>query len=222
MSWCLNLNKITPNIFLLELPGPSSNAYVLVDGREAAIVDPGLCKQKELEAELGEAGVVLESISRVFLTHAHADHSSNARFFPHAQLLCSQETLNCLLQKSPTAMFLEFCVPFFSFKGTALADGAAVHLGGFKLRCVNTPGHTQDAACFFEEETKTLFSGDSLFTQGSVPRVFYPEGGTELLQSWQKLEKLGAALVAPGHGPVSKHVARELEESRQGIAQGFL
>jgi len=222
------LKKITHNIFSLELPEPSSNAYVLLGDSEAAIIDPGICSERQLDAALTAVGLSRKDFSRIFLTHSHADHASNARFFPNAVLRASRETLEKLRKKHPESFFAEFGVGFFEIpRAEEVVDGQCLKFSGFELLCLRTPGHVPDSVCFFEKKSKILFSGDSLFPAsltGSVPRVFYSQGGSDLLRSWQKLEKKcgSAKVLAPGHGPVSKEVEKDLEESRRAIAGAFL
>ncbi|MEW5954937.1 MAG: MBL fold metallo-hydrolase [Candidatus Micrarchaeota archaeon] len=222
------MKKITRNIFSLELPEPSSNAYVLMGDSEAALIDPGLCSEKQFDAALASAGLSKKDVSRIFLTHAHADHASNARFLPNAVLRASRDTLGRLRRKHPEAFFTEFGVHFFEVpKAEEVVDGQSIKFSGFDLLCLRTPGHVPDSTCFFEKKSGILFSGDSLFPTsltGSVPRVFYPEGGSDLLRSWQKLEKEceQVEVLAPGHGPVSKEFERDLELARRSIAGAFL
>jgi len=222
------LKKIAHKVFLLDLPDPSSNAYVLLGDSEAAIIDPGVCSEKQMDAALSSGGLLRKDFSRVFLTHSHADHASNARFFPNAVLRASAGTLEKLRKKHAESFFAEFGVGFFEIpRAEEVVDGQCLKFSGFELQCLRTPGHVQDAFCFFEKKSRVLFSGDSLFSASltcSIPRVFYAEGGAELLRSWQKLEKecRGARILAPGHGSVSKEVERDLEESRRAIAGAFL
>jgi len=222
------LKKIARNVFLLELPEPSSNAYALLGDGEAALIDAGLCSENQLDAALAEGGLSRKNVSRIFLTHAHADHASNARFFPNAVLLASAETLERLRRKHLESFFSEFGVSFFEIpRAEEVVDGQCLKFSGFELQCLRTPGHVPDATCFFEKKSKILFSGDSLFPAsitGSVPRVFYSQGGSDLLRSWQKLEKEcgSAKVLAPGHGPPSTNFERDLEVARQFLARAFL
>lgn len=66
---------------------------------------------------------------------------------------------------------------------------------------ISTPGHKEDAVCFYVPKEGVLFSGDTLF-QESIGRTDLPGGDTsELIHSLQKLKQLPPeTVVYPGHG----------------------
>jgi glyoxylase-like metal-dependent hydrolase (beta-lactamase superfamily II) len=45
-----------------------------------------------------------------------------------------------------------------------LKEGDELDLGGRTLRVVHTPGHTQDSICLIEEESRIMFTGDTIDT----------------------------------------------------------
>ncbi len=77
-----------------------------------------------------------------------------------------------------------------------------VEWNGFSLKVIETPGHTPGSVCFFDEENKTLYSGDTLFAEG-VGRTDLWGGDEEALEkSLELIESLDWKTVCPGHGPV--------------------
>ena len=80
-------------------------------------------------------------------------------------------------------------------------DGEELELGGFKIKCLHTPGHTPGGVCFYLAEEKIVFSGDSLFNQ-SIGRTDFPNGSaSQLIRSVaDKLFTLPDDVkVLPGH-----------------------
>ena len=81
-------------------------------------------------------------------------------------------------------------------------DGSILKLAGFTLRLIATPGHTHGSCCYYLEEERVLFSGDTLFA-GSVGRTDFPTGSMSSLVRSVK-EKLFIlpedVTVYPGHG----------------------
>jgi glyoxylase-like metal-dependent hydrolase (beta-lactamase superfamily II) len=69
------------------------------------------------------------------------------------------------------------------------------------LRILHLPGHTPGSAAFYDEKTKVLFSGDTLF-RGDYGRTDLPGGNEEkILQSLKRLLSMdGEIAVCPGHG----------------------
>ena len=81
-------------------------------------------------------------------------------------------------------------------------EGDLIHteLGPFQV--VWTPGHTGGSICLYGEEEKILFSGDTVFPDGSFGRFDGESGGlTAIIESLRKLTELDVDVMLPGHGP---------------------
>lgn len=99
---------------------------------------------------------------------------------------------------------------------TGLSDGDEIALGGWKIRVIATPGHTDDSRCFYTGSA--LISGDTLFN-GTIGNCF--SGDLEgFFQSIQKLLTLpDETLAYAGHDYVrdSLAFARRLEPGNRAI-----
>jgi glyoxylase-like metal-dependent hydrolase (beta-lactamase superfamily II) len=89
------------------------------------------------------------------------------------------------------------------FAGGVVAHGDLFILGHTVLRVIRTPGHTPGHVSLYEPESKSLFTGDTLFRE-SIGRTDLPGGD----YSWimrsilDNLLPLGDEVrVYPGHGP---------------------
>lgn len=85
-----------------------------------------------------------------------------------------------------------------------LGDGEAVP-GAPDWMALHTPGHTDDATCFWRASTGTLLSGDTVLGLGGEA-WFNPEFVDELASAATeaRLRALGAELVLPGHGRAAR------------------
>lgn len=168
-----------------------TNVYLLMDGEEAALVDPG---GTSAALELALAQVRLRYI---FLTHGHFDHADYAELFrarTGASLLYhpAEKTTFWVLGRTPPPL------------DRALAEGDRLPLGQEEFLVWHLPGHSPGSVALLWEKGKTVFVGDVLFA-GSVGRTDLPGG------SWEELSRSLARLltldegwrILPGHGPAT-------------------
>lgn len=151
----------------------STNCYVVSneDTKEAVIVDPAACPPSILnyikEAEL--------KIVAILLTHGHFDHTMGLNGFLEkfeVPVYAHEQEENTL--KDPLLNLSKSYTSGFSFSGAAyIRDGQVLPLAGYDFRVLYTPGHTPGGVCYYVEEEKVLFSGDTLF-QSSVGRTDFP------------------------------------------------
>jgi glyoxylase-like metal-dependent hydrolase (beta-lactamase superfamily II) len=172
---------------------------------QAAVIDPG----GDLERLLAEVKRLGLKLTQIWLTHAHIDHAGGtgelARRLglpiigPHPG---DQFWINGLPQQSQMFGF----PPAEMFTPTRwLHDGDTVTLGEHTLNVRHCPGHTPGHVALYEPDSKSLFTGDTLFRE-SIGRTDLPGGD----YSWimrsilDSLIPLGEEVhIYPGHGPES-------------------
>jgi glyoxylase-like metal-dependent hydrolase (beta-lactamase superfamily II)/rhodanese-related sulfurtransferase len=180
--------------------GKACLSYVIVSGREAAVVDPSR-HVSWYEAFVAGRGA---RIVRVLDTHVHADHVSGGPAIARA-----------------------LGAPYFVAAGegfeidqpvTPLADGQRVRLGGeagvpIEVRVLSTPGHTPGSTSFLVDGTY-LLTGDTLF----VASVGRPDLGGHVVEWAHALfdtlrRRLGdlpaATYVLPAHYSGMSEISRE-------------
>jgi glyoxylase-like metal-dependent hydrolase (beta-lactamase superfamily II) len=90
-----------------------------------------------------------------------------------------------------------------------LADGDAIQLGDYEAVVVATPGHTRGSISLFVPEVKALFPGDHILghiTPNALPMMDNKtplpvrRSQEEYYNSLEVIEKIGPALIYPGHG----------------------
>jgi glyoxylase-like metal-dependent hydrolase (beta-lactamase superfamily II) len=164
------------------------SAYVLVRGREAAVVDTGVGGSADaIGAVLDEAGPGWSGVRHVVLTHKHPDHAGSASDVlteaPDAAGYVGEADLSEV--DAPRQL-------------TGLRDGDEV----FGLQIVGTPGHTAGHMAVFDPDTGVLVAGDALNNDGglagSSPQ--FTEDEQAAAESVRKLAALGPAAILVGHG----------------------
>src|SRR5665811_606626 len=90
------------------------------------------------------------------------------------------------------------------------------------LEVIHTPGHTPGGICLYDEATKTLFSGDTVFEDGSFGRTdLYGGNQGKLIESIRKLTLLDVRTMYPGHGDVVSNNANEQIKLSLAMASQF-
>jgi glyoxylase-like metal-dependent hydrolase (beta-lactamase superfamily II) len=188
---------LAPNPGLMT--GPGTNTWIVDDGGETAIIDPG--PRSEEHGDAIRAAVAGSRPVAVLVTHTHPDHAPEAN--PLAE---------------------EFGIPAVGFgdgpdfaADRRVTDGDEIAVGGLSLRVVETPGHTPDSICFRLGDD--LFTGDHVMGGSTV--VIEDMGA--YMASLERLVGTGLRRLYPGHGPVidqpddvlATYLAHRLDRERQ-------
>lgn len=183
--------------------GACSGVYVIEEGR--TIIDVG--NMYGLADELQELGP-LTRLERILLTHAHFDHVGGVEeiyqivspdVYVHP---LSREYLR--LHRSPFPEFFDALEKDGKLK--TIQDGDRIE-GKPPLQVIHTPGHTAGDVCYFDEQTGSLFSGDTVlpYRYKLGPMLTKPDeiqGGRmkDKLASIKRLLGLPVRHLFPGHG----------------------
>ncbi len=186
------------NIKTIPVGFLGTNCYLVHDGYEAAVIDPGADAEKILAA--AEADGV--EIKCIILTHAHFDHVlavSDIQKKTGAVLVA-----NTAEKKRMCDEYLCGCGAATGKKFTPLYadieidERGALDIGKMRFEFIRTPGHTEGSMCIICDNV--MFSGDTLFA-GTCGRCDLPGGDYEdILRSLKLLCELpGDMRVLPGH-----------------------
>jgi glyoxylase-like metal-dependent hydrolase (beta-lactamase superfamily II) len=188
--------------------GFQENTYVVYNGNDAVIIDPG-CYAKEEESDLkafiSSTGLTVHAI---LFTHAHIDHILGAHF-------CYETfTTKAYLHPSDYATWeaVERYAAVYGFHGYKAAtlpsdfleDQQILQFGALQFKVFFTPGHAPGHVVFYHEDGFVI-NGDVLF-KGSFGRVDLPGGDLEILKNsiQNVLFKFpDQTLVYCGHGPTT-------------------
>ena len=188
----------------------STNCYVLYDGGEAVVVDPGAESEKVLEFLARQQ---LRTVA-IINTHGHCDHIAGNAWFkeqtkaPLAIHVADAPYLTDPLLNLGQQVRLE-AAPLEADR--LLQEGDEITFGSCTLQVLHTPGHTPGGICLYGHGI--LVSGDTLFRQ-SVGRWDFPGSDEQaLFGSLRRLAQLPPETkVYPGHG-FSTTIGRELEDN---------
>jgi len=200
---------------LANNPGPftfkGTVSYIVGQGR-VAIIDPGPLDEAHIAA-LIEA-VRGETVTHIFVTHTHRDHSPAV---PAIKAATGAPTFGEGPHR-PARPLNVGEAPRLDASGdrdfrpdTALADGDIVAGDGWAIEAVATPGHTANHMAFALKGTDVLFSGDHVMAW-STPVVAPPDGAmSDYMASLQKLARRGETIYFPGHGGAVRDAPRFVE-----------
>ena len=216
------------------------HVYLLDGGDELALVDAGVGDiAGDIPAIL--ANIIADGydpgrISRLLLTHYHADHAGGA-----AEL---RDRLGCTVHGSPlTARTLEtadveaISLPFAQAAGfypanyrfrpcpTAgdLVEGGAFRVGRLTVTPFDTPGHCRGHLSFLVEggERRYLLGGDLVFYGGTIiAQNIHDCSIQEYGASVRKMAAVDFDALLPGHFAVSlRHGKRHLDAAAAAFAK---
>jgi hydroxyacylglutathione hydrolase len=176
----------------------SSNCYILGEGGEAAVIDPG-AKEEDIKQVLAAQQL---SLKYIILTHAHIDHICRMEQLHNScggKVVVHKDDAPLLGNPLLNAAFLFGLDTVFNEADICVKDGDILEIGGLKLEILHTPGHTPGSMCIRAGDE--LFTGDTLFRLG-VGRTDLGAGDHDLLmKSLKKLMTLNDSIkVYPGHG----------------------
>lgn len=175
-----------------------TNCYVVRDGGEALVIDPGEVTPELLDAIEGY------TVKTVVNTHCHCDHcGGNAEILEKtgAELVCHEDELGWLRALPQQGQM--FGVPFDPSPdpNRFIKEGDTVRVGNLSFGVREAPGHSPGHVVLVGDGA--VIGGDVLF-QGSIGRTDLPGGSyPQLIESIKtKLMTLpDDTIVYSGHGP---------------------
>jgi hydroxyacylglutathione hydrolase len=206
--------EIPPHVVMLRGIGWDSNVYLVLEGRNALIIDTGTGVNWHAYAEVWEREGYLNGVKRliIFNTHEHFDHVGGNHALRRwleergIEVLFSAHRITAeTLERGDDYIILShyYGRKFESHRvDIKLEDGEGLRVGSLELRLIHTPGHTAGSSCLYLDDGrhKLMFTVDTVF-KGTVGRTDLPTGNDAALKkSIERLLDFDVDFGLPGHG----------------------
>jgi glyoxylase-like metal-dependent hydrolase (beta-lactamase superfamily II) len=215
------------------------NTYVIKTDDENIIIDGGpdfFLSIMVLRKSMRRLNVRLDKSSFI-VTHAHRDHIGVVRklavtpkvyigYNEFRRLMRSEEQVKEMLAFAVENGFPERLAKSIIKLALGvhsknlpemvpLRDGEVLEFGCHRLKCVETPGHTQGHVCLYDQDGGVLFSGDHILRDitPNISSWSYEEDPlSAYLLGLKKVCDLNPSLVLPGHGRALKNLRGRVQE----------
>ena len=209
------------------------HVYLIDGGGQLALVDAGVGMDVQRIVEnVAAAGYEVSNVSRVLLTHAHADHAGGCAELKSTlgiSVVASSEEADFLRTADEGELGLSFArsagwyPPEYRLRpcqvDVELEDGQEIRVGDLRITTIRTPGHSRGSVCYKMEgkESTYLFTGDTVFLRGLISLLNAPGSSVQdYCQSIGKLADLRVDALLPGHlafclGGGQEHIDKAIE-----------
>lgn len=146
--------SLLPDIRHFKSPETHKNEYLIINDREAAVID--------VDSAVSQVCNIIETeqlrLKYILASHGHPSH---IRAVPE---LKEQFDAAFCLHASDSEWLKEAGVSIEP--DLYLKEGLKLHLGKLEIRVLHTPGHSVGSVCFWIKSAKLIFTGSTLKKRG--------------------------------------------------------
>ncbi len=206
--------RILDDLYQIKPGKLSSHCYLILSDKNI-LIDTGTADDFScLKEDIEKIGISCKEIDIVINTHEHFDHiggnlslQDNSIIMTHRLAAVKieygdDEVTMCRAHKQEV---IGYRVHVW------LNNTDVIKTGNWFLKVIQTPGHTSGSICLYEPRKKILFSGDTLYSKGTVSSIFSSGSLAEYLNSLQRLRTLNIEVLLPGHGSISMDTTKDIE-----------
>lgn len=202
---------------------PDAHTYVIGKpaSKDLSLIDPGLMGKGGYKlGAIQDAGINLEDIKRVIMTHIHLDHigclGEVRERMPWIALWLHTLEADELEQGDERGIY-----GMDMFKGMAqgqygledgdfsfqvdrkLEDGETLTIGDMQWEVLHIPGHSAGSIGLYEAENKVLIPGDVVYADHAIGRFdLHNASGPQHKSSLMRLGGLEVSILLPGHNRI--------------------
>jgi glyoxylase-like metal-dependent hydrolase (beta-lactamase superfamily II) len=211
------VQEVAPGVRAIVADNPSPFTFkgtisYIVGRGQVAIIDPGPDDVVHVAALL--EAVRDETVTHIFVTHTHRDHSPAAAKIKDAtgaKVLAQGPHRPARSLHTGEIRRLDASVDLDFRPDITLADGEIVNGEGWTLQAVATPGHTANHMAYAFKEADLLFAGDHVMAW-STTIVAPPDGAMrDYMASLHKLAERSEPLYLSGHGAPVRDAPRYVQ-----------
>ncbi len=216
------MTALPPSIEVIERGWLSCNSIVFNGSDGHALIDSGYGSEADETLALLDRALNGAALDRLLNTHCHSDHmGGNAAVQRNHSVQTAVPVGEAPLidRWDDTELMLGYAdqtAERFHVDAT-LSPGDRVRLGDLDWQILPAPGHDPHAIVFFSPDERILISGDALWESGFG--VVFPALRGELeafkltRETLDRIGKLNARVVIPGHGRVFQGIDAALERA---------
>jgi hydroxyacylglutathione hydrolase len=209
--------EVRAGIYQLLGEKPGSHVYLIQGWDKNVLIDTGISSNfRNLVECFKQLGLKANSIDLVVLTHEHFDHIGAAAFFFRTAVIAAHSLAANKIELQDEFVTLTryhdaASKPFYAH--VWLEDDALIALGNYELRVIHTPGHTSGCICIYEPNERLLFSGDTVFANGTLSEIATSGNISDYVNSLQRLSALRIVEMCPGHGRISSTPEQDMRQA---------
>ena len=212
------------------------NVFVIRGHKESVLVDVGFDGPDEILRNIEEDGLDPAEITRIFVTHYHADHTGALAYLKRklgASVVAGVEAAPAIRNGDADeigltwATSIGFYPPDFRWEAceveTEMGDGDQFQVGGLEVTSIATPGHCKGHYSFLLKgpDRTYLFSADQVFWGGAILLQNVPDASIQdCAASMEKLLTYEFDALIPSHLNFSlEHGKRHVEAASRAFEQ---
>ncbi|MEW5814198.1 MAG: MBL fold metallo-hydrolase [Spirochaetota bacterium] len=192
------------------------SVYLVECGDELIVIDAGAgCNPDKIIENVVKDGLEPAKLSRLFLTHGHADHAGGAHYLRErygVQVYIGEAEAEMVEQGDEVDLKLEvakksgFYSPEYKFTPCAISvrlhHNDSISIGSLVFKALHVPGHSRGSFCYLVDlsEGRAVFSGDTVFADGVIGMLNCD--GSELSDYRRYIHRLAdrnIKMLFPGH-----------------------